>query len=357
MNYDMNDGIPPYDMNFDDSSNAGKPVSDDAPENDYRLSSDFGDGLSKSSDGAEQIPLEELNIGQFVDGVQSEDYHAYQEPPVQGPSNKPMNLMPIIILLMLLILGGSLVLIYGSEVIPNFSLDLGKKSDTAQEDIQSQNLENEDLANVPELPDVGGSNESDDVFQDADINVMRNNRSADIVSGRDSVNDSLGLPSESGANKKYSRDDLLSTAKNSSLQNPPRTIGRLDPFNPNSGSDQLFDVLMPPSNPTPDLEAQMLLSLTITGIMYSSDSPSAIISIGGTEQLVRIGDKFDGFNVVGITKDKVTVRAGKNVYTASVGETVDVESAGVRPIPNLNRKFAGPYSKGSGRIIEINTIN
>ena len=73
--------------------------------------------------------------------------------------------------------------------------------------------------------------------------------------------------------------------------------------------------------------------------------------------MVRIGDKFDGYNVVGITKDKVTVRAGKNVYTASVGETVDVESAGVRPIPNLNRKFAGPYSKGSGRIIEINTIN
>ena len=90
--------------------------------------------------------------------------------------------------------------------------------------------------------------------------------------------------------------------------------------------------------------------------MYSADSPSAIINIAGSDQLVRKGDKFNGFSVEKITKDKVTVRAGKNVYTASVCEILKIESVGVNAIPNLNKKFAGPYSKGKDRIIEINML-
>ena len=91
--------------------------------------------------------------------------------------------------------------------------------------------------------------------------------------------------------------------------------------------------------------------------MYTPDSPSAIINIAGEDQLVRKGDQFDGFKIMSITKDKVTVKYGVNVYTASVGEIISVDQVGVNAIPNLNKKFAGPYSKGKDRIIEINMLD
>ena len=135
-------------------------------------------------------------------------------------------------------------------------------------------------------------------------------------------------------------------------------IGRLDPFNPrNNTGSELFEIIVPPIDPTPDEETQSLMTLRISGIMYTPDAPSAIINIAGQDQLVRKGDSFNGFSVVGITKDKVTVKNGKNIYTASVGEILNIDQVGINAIPNLNKKFAGPYSKGKDRIIEINMLD
>ena len=83
------------------------------------------------------------------------------------------------------------------------------------------------------------------------------------------------------------------------------------------------------------------METTISGIMYDYKNPSAIINIDGQDQLVRRGDKLAGYIVLDITKDKVVIKSGSNVYRASVGQSISAEELNINQVANLKRKFAG----------------
>ncbi len=103
-----------------------------------------------------------------------------------------------------------------------------------------------------------------------------------------------------------------------------------------------FDVIEPPALSPASANMAKLLQTKVTGILYDSQRPSAIINIDGLDQLVRVGDNLGGFEIVSITKNKVVIRDGNNVYRASVGQPLNAEKlANPVEISNLETKFAG----------------
>lgn len=135
--------------------------------------------------------------------------------------------------------------------------------------------------------------------------------------------------------------------------------GRTNPFKPNIEQQQKlaapaiaaantvrekysFDVIEPPELGIEDLDLARLMQTKVTGILYDNIKPSAIVNIDGSDQLVSIGDNVGGFEIASITKNKVVIRDGKNIFRASVGQPLNAEKV-VNPveISNLETKFAG----------------
>ena len=162
-------------------------------------------------------------------------------------------------------------------------------------------------------------------------------------------------PVVAGNNAKSPHEDdveIMSSAKtNSKLNNGKKILitvassGRSNPFLPAgenfgsfSSSMPQYTLLPPPETLGTGSEASTVMGTTISGILYDKYSPSAIINIAGTDYLVKRGDVINGYNVLAINKDQVTVQLGKNVYKAGVGELLTL---GATNIPNLNKKFGG----------------
>ena len=143
-------------------------------------------------------------------------------------------------------------------------------------------------------------------------------------------------------------------------------VGRVDPFVPmvNYGRFKSSDLPQLPniSYPAPPTElvvnepAIKLMETTISGIMYDAIAPSAIIKVEGQDYLVRKGDRINGYKVLNITKDRVVVQNGTNVYRATVGETITTTKGSVtfNTVDNLTNKFGGASAPKGTRIIEIN---
>ena len=134
-------------------------------------------------------------------------------------------------------------------------------------------------------------------------------------------------------------------------------VGRKNPFVPigkigtidvsmqaktqdNDGVD--FDAIEPPDLGPERADIAKLLQTKVTGILYDTIKPSAIINIDGADQLIRIGDVLSGFEIIAITRNKVVIRSDNNVYRASVGQPLNAERV-VNPveISNLETKFWG----------------
>ncbi|MDD3238012.1 MAG: hypothetical protein PHV37_07960 [Candidatus Gastranaerophilales bacterium] len=103
-----------------------------------------------------------------------------------------------------------------------------------------------------------------------------------------------------------------------------------------------FDLIEPPKATLPDVQAEELMQTTISGIMFDSKKPSAIVNINGKDQLVRVGDRLAGFTILNIARDKVIVKAGTNVFRAYVGQSFTTD--GVVHVANLQNKFGGAYN-------------
>lgn len=159
---------------------------------------------------------------------------------------------------------------------------------------------------------------------------------------------------------------------------PVGNSGRSNPFMPFSGAssaikhlsasaiptlpknsvyvnDTNFDVVAPPSAMKPDVQATKLMQTTISGIMYDSRSPSAIIKVNGQDQLVRRNDRVAGYTVLDITRDKVVVKSGANVYKASVGQSISTAGVNINPVNNITHKFGGAYRPVRGKSIVISS--
>ena len=124
-------------------------------------------------------------------------------------------------------------------------------------------------------------------------------------------------------------------------------MGRSDPFLPESEKivvkpkPKNNDLLPPPESIVVDSTATDVMGTKVSGIMFDSINPSAIINISGADYLVRSGDIINGYKVLSIGRDTVTVQFGNNIYKAGVGELFTGDGINFNTISNLETKFGG----------------
>ena len=104
-------------------------------------------------------------------------------------------------------------------------------------------------------------------------------------------------------------------------------------------------LMPPPETITVDSTATEVMTTKVSGIMYDKFNPSAILNISGSDYLVRTGDVINGYKILSIGKETVTVQYGSNVYKASVGELFTGEGINFNTVSNLNRKFGSNSNK------------
>lgn len=140
---------------------------------------------------------------------------------------------------------------------------------------------------------------------------------------------------------------------------PVSSGGRVDPFVPYLQSQELakapkFELIAPPTViPEADPVVDELVETKISGIMYDSARPSAIVNFGGSDQLVHKGDMVKGYKILNITKNSVVIKYKTNIYQATVGQTLN-EGINLNPVSNLSNQFGGAYSKTTGNVIQFN---
>lgn len=125
--------------------------------------------------------------------------------------------------------------------------------------------------------------------------------------------------------------------------------GRNDPFQPVFGGfDEETAIYLdaPPEVPGIDNDAIDVIKAKVTGIIYDKKNvnSSAILNIGGSDYLTRIGDKVNGYEVTDISRSDITVKLGNNVFKAGVGEVLtngDLYDVNKTQTPSLETKFAG----------------
>ncbi len=134
--------------------------------------------------------------------------------------------------------------------------------------------------------------------------------------------------------------------KNSLISMSIEDMGRSDPFLPDSEKvvvkpkpKFVSDLTPPPEALSVDATATQVMTTKISGIMYDKFNPSAILNIGGSDYLVRSGDIVNGYKILSIEKNTVTVQFGANVYKASVGELFTGEGINYNTVSNLQDKF------------------
>ncbi len=162
------------------------------------------------------------------------------------------------------------------------------------------------------------------------INVVNDGENASIASDEDGVVIMSG--NQSSAMVAMSVEDT----------------GRSDPFLPAGESVSLkpqnslnFELLPPPEAITTDETAAEVMTTKVSGIMYDNYNPSAILNISNSDYLVRTGDIVNGYKVLSIGREYVTVQHGANVYKAGVGELFTDDGIKFNTISNLESKFGG----------------
>ena len=198
MNYDMNDGIPPYDLPFGDSPNHDEPVEKETNQNipDANPTPEVEEEEHPQVELDEElIQSDQLNVGEFVDGVVTEDYAPDSYGSSGNKKSKAVSL-PLIIVGVGILLAGSIFAIYGTDLIPGLKFNLS--SIKLPGSIASKEKEN--LDDVKELPDLNDEDTSIDTaenenYNDVDIDLAKNRNKNKVAPkyGDDMSND-LDLP-------------------------------------------------------------------------------------------------------------------------------------------------------------------
>ena len=98
-----------------------------------------------------------------------------------------------------------------------------------------------------------------------------------------------------------------------------------------------FDVIEPPDLAPENPDVIRLLHTKVTGILYDNIRPAAIINDGDDERFVKVGETMHGCQIVKITKDRVVIRVGNNVYRASIGQSLLAEALSEMGSTKVNR--------------------
>lgn len=100
--------------------------------------------------------------------------------------------------------------------------------------------------------------------------------------------------------------------------------------------------VLPPAKLEENSDAKLLMNTMVSGIMYDSYSPSAIIKINGVDYFVKKGDIIQGFNIIGINQNTVVIKRGANVFNAKVGRILaTLDSNNNTGTYNINQRFGG----------------
>ena len=129
----------------------------------------------------------------------------------------------------------------------------------------------------------------------------------------------------------------------------PQGIVNPNPFLPyrnigdNGLADDLppYDLVEPPEVLGESSEAARVMDTIVSGILFDRYSPSAIINIEGNDYLVKKGDVVNGYRVMNIAQDSVSVKLGNNTYKAGIGEILTEGTIHYNEVSNLNKKFGG----------------
>ncbi len=310
---------------------------------------DFSDDYG--SDYGEDADFGTLDDGEYEDGEYGEDVEEGEED--GGDDNggsdddlkKKIIIGAVVVLIIILLFGGIFLVVK----------KMTQKASTAT-NVESVVGTDEEVAIGEEGADVEVSIDVDDGTSDSEVAI------------EESGEDALGVGAEApkpdvtteGGGLEIEVDEGAPTFadKPNDVNNVTVSIGdvgRKNPFAPVGGTksqqssgfkqagDGLdFEIIEPPELEPEDEMITKLLETKVTGIMYDSKRPSAIVNIDGVDQLVRIGDILSGFEFISITRNKVVIRSDDNIYRASVGQPLNAEKI-TNPIEisNLETKFKG----------------
>lgn len=194
----------------------------------------------------------------------------------------------------------------------------------------------------------------------------QNNSGEDIADN--SLNSSVEAPKDTvkvgddGVNAAIAPDDeaVVSDQKNkndSMISMSVDELGRSDPFLPTSENvvvkqkpkpKYYNDLVPPPESIAVDYTATDVMATKVSGIMFDKYNPSAILNISGMDYLVRSGDVVNGYKILSITSDTVTVQFGANVYKAMVGQLFTDNGINYNSVSNLKNKFGSRNNKSLG---------
>ncbi len=211
------------------------------------------------------------------------------------------------------------------------------------------------------LEDVKVSKEGDDFFANAmskNEQKGQQNQLVDVPVNAESTAVKMEIPV------------TLKTQSNGKTNIPVRISGRSEPFAPvghfvNQTLDSIYsdsDAILPPVAPVlePEVvnEIVSLSKITVNGILYDKNRPSAIIKSNNVDYLVHKGDMLAEFKIVDIKKDEVAIKYGDNIQYAVIGQEVTapegIKKNEVVQITQMERNFGGAYSKSHKGVILIN---
>ncbi len=164
-----------------------------------------------------------------------------------------------------------------------------------------------------------------------------------VKTGNDGVNAAIAPDNEIDIVAEMDKAKADSSMVSMSVED----TGRSDPFLPEfekvviKPKPKTSDLLPPPESIVVDTTATDVMATKVSGIMYDRNNPSAILNISGADYLVRSGDIINGYKVLSIGRDTVTVQFGSNVYKAGVGELFTGDGINFNTVSNLESKFGG----------------
>lgn len=178
------------------------------------------------------------------------------------------------------------------------------------------------------FPNIAGNSSSEELATSTESNYQMPNENIDDAAEMQKQTEELINKLENKSEKTSKKED-----KDKKVVVSVQASGRSNPFMPSSlfsedGSLAMGgDLSLPPDvdvNSPEAIAGRKLLSIVVSGIMYDSERPSAILKFDGNDYFVQKGDKIDTYSVKQITKEYVQIANGANVYKAYVGEAFNI---------------------------------
>lgn len=203
-------------------------------------------------------------------------------------------------------------------------------------------------------------NEEEDTAKLAEeyYNKANNGQESKEIEKNNSSNDKIAkvvVYDEKAEQEKMKDPDFAKQESFAKRNNPFVPSQILERSNAVVGSYELVAPDVPQENIE---EVTSLTETTVSGILYDREMPAAIINLSGKDQLVRKGDRINGYLIMNITQDKVIVKYGNNIYRVSVGQAIGDEGIHFNEAAtnNLQNRFGGKYTSGK-KVIKMNSNN